>query len=121
MSKGVLSMDGEEIKKALGINIKKLRSIRRYSQAELAEKADISIIYLSNIERGQKFPKPAIIAQLSKGLSVEVHELFKINSEPNALPIVEPTDNKKMLKRLSKTMTRRVNNTIEDVFKIFLK
>jgi transcriptional regulator with XRE-family HTH domain len=38
-------MGGEEIKAALGINIKNLRAKRRYSQAELAERADISIIY----------------------------------------------------------------------------
>jgi transcriptional regulator with XRE-family HTH domain len=46
-------VDGQEIKALLGKNIKKLRSHRHYSQEELAEKADISIIYLSSIERGK--------------------------------------------------------------------
>ena len=114
-------MNGQDIKIALGQNIKNIRSQRRYTQAELAEKANISIIYLSNIERGQKFPKPEIIAQIATGLCVEVHELFKINSENIILSAVEPHDNRKMLNRLSKTMTRRVNNTIEDVFRTFIK
>jgi len=42
-------MDGEELKTVLGQNIKNLRSHRQYSQAELAEKADISIIYFSSL------------------------------------------------------------------------
>jgi transcriptional regulator with XRE-family HTH domain len=60
----------------LGRNIKKLRTHRRYSQAVLAEKADISIIYLINIERLVKYPKPAVLAQIAEGLDVEVYELF---------------------------------------------
>ena len=87
----------------------------------MAEKADISITFLSNIERGVKFPKPAIISQIAEALRVEVHELFKINSAPNVVPIVVRNDNKKMLNRLSKVMTRKVNNAMEGVFRDFLK
>src|SRR5215510_3990288 len=97
-------MNGQEIKTVLGQNIKSLRSHRQYSQAELAEKADISIIYLSNIERGKKFPKPAILSQIAEGLEVEVFELFKINHIPNAVT----KDNKKLIKRLSKDITKKV-------------
>jgi transcriptional regulator with XRE-family HTH domain len=114
-------MDGQEIKAALGRNIKNLRSYRQYSQAELAEKADISIIYLSNIERGKKFPKPAIISQLAESLDVEVYELFKTDSEPNIAPIIVRNDNKKMLNRLSKVMTQKVNTAMEGVFRTFMK
>jgi len=56
-------MDGQEIKSTLGKNIKLIRSHRRYSQEILAEKADISITFLSNIERGLKYPKPAVLSQ----------------------------------------------------------
>ena len=114
-------MGGQELKTALGKNIKLIRSYRQYSQADLAEKADISITFLSNIERGLKFPKPAVLTQIAEGLCVEVHELFKINSVPNAAPIVVRSNDKKMLNRLSKVMTRRVNNAMEDVFRNFMK
>ena len=106
-------MDGQEIKVALGQNIKKLRGHRRYSQAELAEKADISIIYLSNIERGKKFPKPAILSQLAEGLDVQVYELFK----PNHTPKVMPNDNKKIIIRISKDITQKVIQAMETGFK----
>jgi len=118
-------MDGQEIKTALGKNIKLIRNYRQYSQALLAEKADISITFLSNIERGLKYPKPAVLSQIAEGLEVEVYELFKTNSQPNIAPIVMRNDTKKTLTRLSKVMTRKVNNAVnkamEGVFKDFMK
>jgi transcriptional regulator with XRE-family HTH domain len=114
-------MEGQEIKAALGRNIKFLRTQRQFSQALLAEKADISITFLSNIERGLKYPKPAVLAKIAKSLAVEVYELFKINSDPNFLPIIIPNDHKKLLNSLSKVMIRKVNNVMEGVFEDFLK
>jgi len=114
-------MGGQEIKTALGFNIKFLRAHRQYSQADLAEKADISITFLSNIERGLKYPKPAVLSQIAEALGTEVYELFKTNSKPNVAPFIPPKDNKKMLDRLSKIMTRKVNNTIDGVIKSFMK
>jgi len=114
-------MGGPEIKATLGNNIKLVRAHRQYSQADLAEKANISITFLSNIERGLKYPKPAILSQIADALNVEVYELFKTNLETNDVPIVVSNDNKEMLYQLSKVMTRRVNNAMEGVFKSFMK
>jgi len=114
-------MDGQEIKSTLGKNIKLIRNHRQYSQELLAEKADISITFLSNIERGLKYPKPAVLSQIAESLGVEVHELFKSNSKPNIAPIIVRNDSKKTISRLSKVMTRRINNAMESVFKDFLK
>jgi len=118
-------MEGQEIKSILGKNIKLIRNSRQYSQALLAEKADISITFLSNIERGLKFPKPLVLGQIAASLGVEVCELFKTNSTPNIAPIIVNSGSKKMLDRLSKVMTRKVNlavnNAMEKVFKDFLK
>jgi transcriptional regulator with XRE-family HTH domain len=112
-------MDGQEIKTTLGKNIKLVRNHRQYSQEILAEKAGISITFLSNIERGLKFPKPAVLAHIAQSLGVEVHELFKTDSAPQVAPIILRNDPKKMLDRLSRVMTRRVNNVMEGVFRDF--
>ena len=118
-------MDGPEIKATLGKNIKLARLNRQYSQALLAEKADISITFLSNIERGLKYPKPAVLSQIAENLGVEVYELFKANYQPVITPIVECNDSKKIITRLSKVMTRKVNkavnNAMESVFNDFMK
>jgi len=97
-------MTGQEIKTALGKNIKFLRFHKGYSQADLAEKANISTIFLSNIERGNKFPKPEIMSRLANSLDVQVHELFK--------PEVVPENDKETLNRLSSDIHR----TIDEVF-----
>ncbi len=109
-------MDGEELKTALGQNIKNLRFHRQYSQAELAEKADISIIYLSNIERGKKFPKPNILTQIAEGLDVEIFELFKTNH----IPAVQNV-NKKYINHISKDITQKVIQAMETGFKKYTK
>ena len=118
-------MDGQEIKTALGKNIKLIRSHRQFSQALLAEKADISITFLSNIERGLKYPKPAVLSHIAENLGVEVYQLFKINTALNIAPIVMRNDHKKLLTSLSKVMTKKVNNAVnnamEGVFRDFMK
>ena len=118
-------MDGQEIKSTLGKNIKLVRTNRHYSQALLAEKANISITFLSNIERGLKYPKPAVLAQIAENLGVEVFELFKTNSQLTIVPIIVNTDTKKLITRLSKVMTvkvnKAVNNVMKGVFNDFLK
>ena len=110
-------MDGDEIKAAFGINIRNLRLYRRFTQAELAEKADISIIYLSNIERGVKFPKPAILGQIAEGLNVDIYELFKMEHTPN----IRVKDNTKLINRISKDMLKKVVKTMEGVFNSYIK
>ena len=105
-------MDGQEIKTVLGKNIKLIRNYRQYSQALLAEKTDISITFLSNIERGLKYPKPAVLAQIADSLIVEVHELFKMNFDLKFVPVVATDDRKKIINRLSKIMTTKVNDAV---------
>ena len=76
-------MDGKAIKAILGKNIKFIRSERGLTQAVLAEKAGISIIFLSSIERGTKYPKADILARISQVLEVEAFELFKGDLVPS--------------------------------------
>ena len=110
-------MVGEELKAVLGQNIKNIRSHRQYSQAELAEKADISIIYLSNIERGKKYPKPAILTQIADSLEVEIYEFFKSNHKPG----VVKNDHKKYITHISKDITQKVIQAMETGFRKYIK
>jgi len=70
-------MAREKIRTDLGENLKKLRNRRNWSQMDLAEKADISMNFLSEIERGNKWPYPETLQNLAAALNVEVFELFK--------------------------------------------
>jgi transcriptional regulator with XRE-family HTH domain len=102
-------MGGQDIKGALGRNIKFFRAHRQLSQADLAEKAGISITFLSTIERGIQFPKAETLYCLAKGLDVEVYELFKGE--------IAPDETKKLLSRLSADITQNVVQALEAVYK----
>jgi transcriptional regulator with XRE-family HTH domain len=106
-------MNGQDIKATLGKNIKFLRFRKSYSQSGLAEKADISITFLSNIERGIKFPQPGIIARLAAALEIEVYELFKTD--------LIPEDEKNSIYRLAEDITKNINLAVNEVFKQYLR
>jgi transcriptional regulator with XRE-family HTH domain len=105
-------MDGKAIKAILGKNIKLLRTNMGLTQAVLAEKANISVIFLSSIERGTKFPKPDILARIADALNAEVFELFKGD--------LVPSDSKKLVAHLSKDVKKKLNSALEDIFKQYL-
>lgn len=69
-------MAKEQVRVILGTNLRKLRSRRHWSQMKLAENADISMTFLSEIERGLKWPHPDTLQNLAAALNVEVFELF---------------------------------------------
>jgi transcriptional regulator with XRE-family HTH domain len=58
-------MDIQKIKDIFGRNVKYFRFYRQLSQVALAEKADISVAFLSNIERGKMFPKVETLSRLT--------------------------------------------------------
>ena len=70
-------MDGQEVRVALAKNIKAFRANRNWSQADLAEKTGLSIVYLSDIERGNKWPYLDTLVKLANAFKVEVYELLK--------------------------------------------
>ncbi|MDR0598634.1 MAG: helix-turn-helix domain-containing protein [Treponema sp.] len=105
-------MDGQAIKDTLGKNIKIVRARRGLSQADLAEKADISIPFLSNIERGIKYPQPEMLSKITNALGVEVNELF--TADPGAGEAGE------LLNHLTEDIFKNVNLAMSEVFKRYL-
>ena len=69
-------MTGEEVRQTLAKNIKKYRAQKGFSQAQLAEKADISLPFMSSIEKSSKWPYPDTLAQIVAAIGVDVSPLF---------------------------------------------
>lgn len=65
-----------DINKILGARIRKLRKEANFTQEELAEKADISMKYLGEIERGRGNPTLKNIEGLASVLGMEASELL---------------------------------------------
>ena len=108
-------MGGQEIKASLGINIKSIRAFRHFSQAVLAEKADISVAYLSKIERGIKYPKPDVLSKIAEGLGVEVYELFKPDEANHGTEIDADVSAKvvKYLDMVDDTLVKQITHSIQ--------
>lgn len=99
----------QELRDALGKNIKFFRFRRRFSQADLAEEAHISITFLSNIERGNNFPQARTLCNLAEALDVQVWELFRGEG---------PSDQEiSIIDRLSEDFIKHVNLAMETVYK----
>ena len=65
-----------DLKTRFGKKVRALRRQRDLTQLELAERADISVDFLSLIERGRNAPSFKNIERLAQALEVEVGELF---------------------------------------------
>ena len=102
---------GQDLRTILGKGIRFYRQQRQLSQAALAEKASISITFLSNIERGIKYPTSDTLSAIANGLSVEVFELFRHDHSP--------AKNRKLFERFKIDITKNVLETLETVFKAY--
>lgn len=79
----------------LGQRIRELRKSLSLTQEQLAERASISVSFLSMIERGDRVPHLETLAMLAKPLGVSLAEIFVGIGEPSAsgqhalLPLIE--------------------------------
>jgi transcriptional regulator with XRE-family HTH domain len=99
---------GDNLRRLLSQNIKQFRIVRGFSQADLSEKANISIPFLSAIECGNKWPSPDKLMSISKALDVEVYDLFK--PENSVVCDVRSITNK-----LIKDITVLLNDSVERI------
>jgi transcriptional regulator with XRE-family HTH domain len=71
------TMTDKELRGILSQNIKRYRQSRDLSQADLAEKLDISVNFLCNIENGNRWFSPQTLVKFAAVLNIEPYELFK--------------------------------------------
>jgi len=69
-------MTERELLKILSGNIKLYRGRYKWTQAELAEKINISINFLSDIETGKKWASPTTLVKLADVFNISVYELL---------------------------------------------
>jgi len=106
----LLGMEGKDLRTILSSNLKLFRRNHGWSQADLAEKADISITFLSSIERCTKWPYPDTLVKLAKALKIEEFELFRHNE-------TVPNDTAILMDRLVVDISESVKESIEKVYR----
>jgi transcriptional regulator with XRE-family HTH domain len=65
-----------DIGKQLGKRIKQIRKVARLTQESLAEKAGLSVEYISRLERGLSQPSFKTLEALAKSLNVNAKDFF---------------------------------------------
>ena len=68
-------MDDREFLKKIGIKLKVLRSLKGFSQDDIANRLDIDKSYYSKVERGLTNPTLLYLKNLSEVLEVRLDEL----------------------------------------------
>ena len=107
-------MTEKNLRAILSQNIRRFRGYRKLSQADLAEKVNISIPFLSDIENGKKWLSPSTLVKMADALSIEVYELLKPENiiPDNAVNILE-----KYTADIYKTFVDALNNIQHDFIK----
>ena len=100
-------MQEQELKEKLGRNIKFFRFRKQFSQADLAEKIQISVTSLSDIERGNNFPQAKTLCSLAQALDVEVWSLFRCEETSDESNLV--------IEHFSEDFSKHINIAIETV------
>jgi transcriptional regulator with XRE-family HTH domain len=70
-------MTEKELRGIFGGYIKRYRHDRNLSQADLAERLDLSVNFLCNIENGNRWISPKTLVKFASALNIEPYELFK--------------------------------------------
>ena len=73
----------------LGLKIRQIRLRRDMSLKDLADRCDLSISYLNEIENGKKYPKIEKLAALAQGLDIDVGELVSFKTGRNLHPLLK--------------------------------
>jgi len=107
-----------ELRAILSQNIRRFRGYRKLSQADFAEKVNISIPFLSDIENGKKWVSPVTLIKIADALSIEVYELLKPESiiPDNAVSILEKYT-ADIYKTFGETLHNIQNNYIQQIKK----
>ena len=71
----------------LGRRIKEARKLAKLTQEKLAEKINISTVYLGEIERGNKMPSIPVLIAIAEALDVSCDYLLRDSAEAGAVYI----------------------------------
>jgi transcriptional regulator with XRE-family HTH domain len=64
-------------RRLLGEAIRAKRKKERWSQERLAEKADLSTVFISRVERGKESPSVDSLVKIARALRVRVRDLVR--------------------------------------------
>jgi transcriptional regulator with XRE-family HTH domain len=106
----------EKVTKLLGSRIRYLRNLRRMTQEQLGEKANLNYKYLGAIERGEKNIRTDSLSKIAAALEVKLYELFTFENESDDTKLVK-TKIDDLLKSAGKKEFDMICRVIEAILK----
>jgi len=100
----------EGIREILAQNMKAQRQKLGITQAELAERANISSNFIGIIEQKRKFPAPEMLDRIATALEIETSELFVTSMSPQA-------ELKKLHKEILAELNRAISEAVDKAIK----
>ena len=98
-------------KENIGRRIREARTKRGMTQEQLAERTDITIVYLSELERGLKLPSLTVFVSIAETLHVSTDSLLRDDLESGKEYIYDDLTRK--LERLSPKQRVAVSEIID--------
>jgi len=102
-------MTENELRMIVRTNIKRYRNYRQWTQAQLAEKLEISVNFLCDIENGKRWISPASMVKFAHILNIEPYELFKPKDAP--IPTVSG-----LLSKYNDEVIQAVSTSLKQVY-----
>ncbi|MEM8996167.1 MAG: helix-turn-helix transcriptional regulator, partial [Acidobacteriota bacterium] len=78
-----MELNSESLRFILGLKLRQYRLDRGWGLKDVASRTGLSVSYLSEIEKGRKYPKPDKLIQIAKGLNLTYDELVSPRVEEN--------------------------------------
>jgi transcriptional regulator with XRE-family HTH domain len=78
-----MATNEKRLSQRMGGSIRRLRKARGWSQAELAERVEVSLDYVSLLERGQRAPALGVLVQIAEIFRVSVDEVLGRGQDPD--------------------------------------
>jgi transcriptional regulator with XRE-family HTH domain len=105
-------MTENQLRNIVRTNIRRYRNYRKWTQAELAEKLDISINFLSDIENGKRWISPASMVKFASVLKIEPFELFKPADAP-------PPSVSALFSRYNDEVVQAVSDSLKQIYSYY--
>ena len=99
----------------LGMKLREARNKAGFTQEQLAEKADIGVMYLGEIERGVKMPSMKIFIKLIEALDISADYILR-----NELPSGKEYVLDEITEKLA-GLTPKQRKVAEDILDAFIK
>lgn len=102
-----------DLQETVGAVVRQERQERRLTMKELAQQAALSEVYLSEIERGKKYPSALVLERLAQALDLTTPDLLELVAErlrAATQPVVTrvigfaPPTPRQTVKRLAQTL-----------------